>query len=372
MVNKNSFTDDLVRAFNHSISCTKIAVMALGTIVALFLFALFGGLGGLIEPKGLQWLAWIIQKLGLFSAFIIVVSTMTAVVKMAMLEEKGEKKLSFLGAIGATIGNIPKVLAAVINPILLILAAVLVIWLFGLIGWIPAVGPVIWGIIGILVVCAGIYVAYTIFKLFLGVFALPNIISEGKQEGKSYRRTMSDFVKGHLFSLLGRLAIVALVIAVFLKIAIAGVGFAERTTRITMIDNYSTMTASPIRKYIPGFGAVRFQSPILSTILNTGAAFRKAGTGGYEVAGTEEKIGGWIYHIELVVVASVILAIAGIFFATSGCYAYQSLKEQPPIELKMPEMNVDVVMKKAEEIKSKVQEKMREPFTETSEPPSKE
>jgi len=362
MAAKNSLLDDLAKAVNHSLSFNKIVVMALGTIVSLVVLGLFGWLGSLIKAPGLQWLAWVIQTLGLFGAFLVLLANMTAAARMAAQEGKGDKKMSFVGGIGIAVASLTKVLFAVLKPIIFILIGIAVILGMGLIGLIPAVGPVIWGIgLGLIANITGILlVSYGMFKLLLVAFVLPGIIVEGKQQDKSYYRTAYEFIKGHVFPLLARLGIVALLIMVFLKIVVAGIAFSENTTPITMGKNQAVMTAGPLRRFVPAMGAIRIHPMITSRVVNIQSYIKASDRMMPSIAKTEHKLGGWIYSIELGVLTSIVFGMAFIFFAVSGQKAYAALKDTPAVEIKTPKVDVNLMMKKAEAIKTKVKEEMGE------------
>jgi len=362
MAEKTPIAKDLAEAVNQALSPGKVVIMALGTLKAIVIIGLFGWLGSLIKPAGLQWLAWIIQTVGLFGGFLTVVTSMTTVARMADQEAKGQKKISLIGAIGISMNSTTKVLAAVTKPVILILLGIAVILGLGLLGLIPAAGPVIWGIApGILATIAGIIVAFWMFRLLLGVFVLPAIISEGSTE-KSVHKQMAEFVKGHLFPLLGRFAVAVLLIFLFLSIIQNGIRVTNNMTPLTMGENQTAMHYGPLKKFLPIVGGVDLHPAIRARAVDFGGAYQKAYVSP-AYPKTEHKLGGWIYTFELAALISVVFGMAFVFFSAAGAKAYAALKDQPTIEIKTPKVDVDAMRKKAAATLTKVKEAGQEPET---------
>lgn len=195
MASQNSMVKDLAGALNQALKPAKIIVMGAGVLVALVVLVGLGALGGLIKTPGVLWIGWIIQTAGVLGAFLVLVANMVAVVCMTSKEESGGKKMSFLGGIGTASANILKVLCALMKPIIFILAGIAVILGLGLIGLIPKVGPVVWGLgLGLVTAVAGLFVVFWMLKLLLGTFVLPAILVEGKEEGV-YRHAVQPRAK---------------------------------------------------------------------------------------------------------------------------------------------------------------------------------
>ena len=367
----NSMTKDLAAAVNQALSPGKVAVMALATLKAIVIIGLLGYLGGLIEKAGLQWLAWIIQLAGLLSGFLIIVVGMTAVTWMDVQGKTGVA--GFFSIIGITLRNMPKVICAVTRPVIMILLGIGVILGLGLLGLIPKAGPVIWGIApGIIATIAGILVSLWMFKLLLGVFVLPAIIAEGKADEKSYYKVMAEFVKGHLFPLLGRFAVAIMLIMLFLSIIDGGIDVAKNMTPLTMGENQTAIHYGPLKRFLPIVGGVDIYPLFKLRAVDFGGAYRKAGVNP-AFPKTEHKIGGWIYTFELAALISVVFGMVFIFFAASGRKAYAALKDQPAVEIKAPKVDVDAMRKKAGATFAKVKEAAQETETQqTLEQPAKE
>jgi hypothetical protein len=366
-----SMTKDLAGAVNQALSPGKVAVMALTTLKALIIIGLLGYLGGLIEKAGLQWLAWIIQVVGLLLGFLTIVVGMTAVTWMDVQGKTG--MASLFGIIGISIRNMPKVICAVTRPVIMILLGIGVILGLGLLGLIPKAGPVIWGIApGIIATVAGIMVSLWIFKLLLGIFVLPAIIAEGKSDEKSYYKVMAEFVKGHLFPLLGRFAVAIILIMLFLSIIDGGIDIAKNMTPLTMGENQTAIHYGPLKRFLPIVGGVDIYPLFKLQAVDFGGAYRKA----YVRRGpekTEHKIGGWIYTFELAALISVVFGMVFIFFAATGRKAYDALKDQPVVEIKAPTVDVDAMRKKAGATIAKVKKAAQETeIQQTFDEPAKE
>ena len=359
MAKGDSLVQDISGAVNHALSPVKIVVMTLGTLIALIALVGLGELGALIKVRGLQWLTWIIQAAGILGAVIVIVSNMVAVIKMVAQEESGGKKMSFLGGIGVAISGFTQVLFAIMKPLTFILIGYAVIFGVGVVCLIPAVGPIIWGVGGgLIAVLGGIFAAFWMLKLLLAVFVLPTVIAEGKKEDAGYYKTSADFVKGHIFPLLVRLAIVAVMAVLFLQIFFTGLRLAESTAPITMGKNAPTINAGPLKKFVPGDMGLRFHPSVYAQGLSI-RSYQTAGErmrGGYPEG--VHKVGGIIYSIGLGVLSCVALAVVFIFTAVSGRKAYEALKDQPVVEIKGPDVDVDAVRKKVKAIHSKVKEEM--------------
>ena len=165
-----------------------------------------------------------------------------------------------------------------------------------------------------------------------------------------------------------------LLIGLFLKIVVAGIGFSECTTPITMGANSPTITSGPVRGFAPAIWNITFHPVVYNRNINIRAYDKASDKAKFYQTKTVHKLGGWIYSIEIGVLASIFTAMALIFFATSGRKVYLELKDQEVVSIKGPDVDVDKMKKKVGDITHKVKEEMGEaaPKEEPKEEPKKE
>ena len=352
---KGSIAGDLTKAINQSLSPGKIVVMAIGFIAATVFCYLLGLLGDLVKPQGLQFLRWTINAIGSIGALFIILSSMTAVAKMALSGESG-KKINFLAGIGAIAVSFMSAACAIFSLIALYVGLVVLFWLGGLLGLIPHAGPIVWSLTSPIWVAGALVAAFVIFRIVVATFVLPGIIaSKGKGETKASKEAKNVF-KEHTFSLLQRLAVTLLLVIVFVILITMGMNTMSKHTSITMGSNAAVLGA-------PGTSIVaKIGFPLLSGGPMGRMNLMMAG-GGQNASRT---IAGVIYTIVVTIFSAIVFSIPLIFYALSGAYAYGALKAAPAEGLNIPEVDLKAIKEKAEEFRGRVKDQM-----EISEAPEK-
>jgi len=257
---KASLSKDLTRAVNLALRPGRVVVLALGLLIGVAVVILFFWLGGLIKPPGLRWLRWVIQRLGAVVFAYVTLATMSSAVAMAHAESTGEK-------IGVPAGwsmiarNLGPVVLGTIKPIVVFIALIAVIWLAGLLGLIPQVGPILWSITSPVWLTAGVLAMFIIAKLFLASFLFPAVLSVSKQKGVACYRESVRLLKGHAADILGRLAVAILVCLVFYKIIFAGFAVTASHTSRTMGKNRATLRGCQLLEYVAGVPGIKGAAP---------------------------------------------------------------------------------------------------------------
>ena len=358
---KGSMASGLTAAINQTFKFGKIVVMGTTLIVSTALVRLLGWLAGLDGLTGdkLAFLRYIFQMLGTIGAFYLMLSAMTAVTKMTAAEASG-KKMGFIGGFAAMTTNFVKVVFATIVPIAVLVVAVGLLWLIGLIGAIPKVGPIVWGIAAIVPILIGLIAAFVLAKLFLTVFLIPGIIATTNQSGYKCYKAASEIVKTRMVKLLGWFIAVFILVTLFFTILATGIGIMQSHTQVTMgTNNSQVMTAAPILKVLTP-SAIRIGDYTVVAPNVGGFTPTYVGLGEAVV-----KTGGWFYGIELGIVLAILTACGYIFFTVGGMYAGSALASEPedPIALKVP-VNIDNITARAAKFTESVSEKMKAELSE--------
>jgi len=347
--NKASLSQDLTRAVNLSLRPGRVTVLALGLLIGVAGAILFFWLGGLITARGLRWLSWIIQRTGAVLFAYVVLASMTSVVAMAHAESTGEK-------IGVPTGwaliarNLRAVVVGTIKPILVFMGLIAVVWLAGLLGLIPQVGPILWRIVSIVPLAAGLLAIFIIVKLFLVSFLFPAVLSVTKEKGTACYKESVRLIKGHAAHILGRIAVTILVCLIFYKVIVAGFALTPSHSSRTMGDNSVTLRGSVLLDYVAGVPGIRGTAPSGFNVQNPAAPFLNVSL--LLPRGTRF-VGGLVFSLVLIVVAVIIFSLPLLFFALSGYCAYQSFKDAPELVLKTEAVDWSGIKETVQEITGK-------------------
>ncbi len=379
--NESSLSQDFTSALNQSLKPGKIIVMAPGLLVGIAAAILFFWLGGMIKPQGLRWLSWIVQRFGALIFVYFVLASMTSAVAMAHAQATGGR-IGVRGGWGLIAKSIGPVVIGTLKPIIMFIASLAIIWVAGALGAIPEAGPIIWGIISIVPVAAGLLAIFILARLVVIGFVFPAVLSVKKESGLACYRESVRFAKGHACLVLGRLAIAALAALVFYQIVCAGFSMTATHSSRTMGDNALTLRGSRLFGYLAGvpgiFGTAprgfALQSPAssfqeqaaripiavpaeklperdLRSVLRrglTGEAARPAA-----VRKATHKVGGWIFSVVFIVAATVPCSIPLLFLALSGYRTFMSFKDSEEIPLETVEVSLPQKKKTAEEMPDK-------------------
>jgi hypothetical protein len=370
----SSLAQDFTKALNLTLRPRRVIVLALGLLIGVAVAILFFWLGGLIKPGGLRWLSWIIQRIGALVFAYVALSSLCSVVAMAHAESSDEK-------IGVPMGwaliarNLSPIVLATMKPIIVFLALIAIIWLGGALGAIPEVGPIVWSIISIVPLAAGLVMIFIVVKLFLVSFLLPAALSVNKEKGVASYKECVRLLKGHAAHILGRVGVAVLVCLIFYRILLAGFSFTATHSSRTMGKNRATLRGSPLLEYVAGIPGTAGTAPRRFGVENPASPFQEAsltaverefrgvapvlrlmpGTaveGGFRMKATQ-KVGGWIFSIILIVASSIIFSLPFLFFAMSGYCAYQSFKEAPELPLRTEAVDWSEIKETAQEIAGK-------------------
>jgi len=344
-----SLSQDLTRALSLTFRPGRVAVMALGLLIGVAAAMAFYWIGGLIKPQAIRWLAWIIQRIGAVIFAYVVLASMGSAVSMAHAESTG-------GRVGVPAGwaliarNVGAVATGTIKPIIIFVASLAIIWGAGALGAIPKVGPILWAIISIVAVAAGLLAVLVVIKLFLVSFLFPSVLSVAKQKGVASYRESGRLIKGHAAHVLGRIAVAVLICLVFYKVIVAGFAFTARQTANVMGDNAATLRGwEGLLKNVVGIPGVAGTAPEGLGVEDPFWPFRRLTI--LRPTGTRFA-GALIFSIVLIVISTIILSVPLIFFALSGYYAYMSFKDAPELPLKV-KADWSEIKKTAKEIAGK-------------------
>ncbi len=199
-----SISTGLTASLNQTFKFSKIAVMAASLIVSTALVIFLSWIAG---RKGLnkdwaRFLVYLIRTAGLMAAFYLMLSTMVAVAKMTAADVSG-KKIGIVGGLTLAVTGILKVVIATIIPVGILVVSIGVLWALGLVGLIPAIGEIFWGIFSFVAIIVGILALFVVVKLLLTVFLLPGIMTARQETGyKSYKEA-AHIINTRLVKLLG-------------------------------------------------------------------------------------------------------------------------------------------------------------------------
>jgi len=351
--NTSSLPQDFTKALNLTLRPGRVIVLALGLLIGVAAAILFFWLGGRIDPEeypALRWLSWIIQRLGAVIFAYVVLASMCSVVAMADAESTDEK-------IGVPAGwaliarNIGPVVLATLKPIIVFVALTAIIWLAGALGAIPKVGPIIWSIISIIPVAAGLLATFIVVKLFLVSFLFPAVLSVTKEKGVGCYKEAVRFMKGHAAHILGRLAVAILVCLVFYGIVLAAFSFTATHTSRTMGEtNKTTFHGSELFDYVSGVPGIVGTAPRGLAVQDPIRPFREVAP--IPPTGTRF-VGGLIFSLVFIVVSVILFSLPLLFFALSGYCAYMSFKDAPEIPLRTEAVDWSAIKETAQEIAGK-------------------
>ncbi len=360
-----SLSEDLTKALNLTLRPGRVAVLALGLLIGVAAAILFFGLGGLIKPEeypGLQWLAWVIKRIGAVIFAYVILASMSSVVAMAHAESTGEKIAARAGWALLT-RNIGPVIFGTIKPIGVFLGLVALIWVAGVLGAIPGFGPIGWSFLSIVALPAGLLAIFIIVKLFIVSFLFPTVLSLTKQKGAACYKESVRFIKGHVAHILGRLGVAVLVCSVFYAIITAGFALTASQSSRTMGNNRATLVGSPVFDWLAGVPGIRGTAPRGLAVENPAASFRH--TLALRPTGAR-RVGGWIFSVIFIVVAVIPLSLPFLFLALSGYCAYLSFKDAPELPLRTEAVDWSGIKETAQEIAGKRKSKSPEKPAEES------
>jgi len=346
---KSSLAQDVTRALNLALRPSRIVVLSLGLLIGVAAAMLFFWIGGLIDAPALLWLSWILQRVGALLFAYVVLASMCSVAAMAHAESTGER-IGVSGGWALIARYVGAVVLATLKPIIVFVLAIAVIWGAGLLGLIPAVGPIVWAIVCIIPIAAGLLAMLILVKLFLVSFMFPAVLAVTKERGTACYKESMRFIKGHVAHVLGRVAIALLACFVLYKIIVAGFAFTASHTSRTMGANTATLYGSALFGQLEGVPGLSGTAPRGFGADNPLVPFRLVAP--FSPRGTRA-VGGWIFSFILIVVATVLFSVPFIFFASSGYFAYASLKDAPEIPLKTEELDLSAIKETAQEITGK-------------------
>lgn len=351
---KSSFAQDFTRTVNLTLRPGRVIVLALGLLIGVAITIFFFWLGSLITARGLQWLSWIIQRLGALLFVYVVLASMCSAVAMAH-SESSEQKIGVPAGWASIPRNIGPVVLATVKPIAVFVALVAIIWLIGALGAIPEVGPIIWSIVSIVPVAAGLLATFIVVKLFFVSFLFPAILCTNKDKGVATYREAVGVIKSHAAHFLGRIAVTVLVCAVFYQILLAGFALTAAHSARTMGRNAATLKGSDLFEYISGIPGLEGTAPGEFAVKNPAFSFMQKGwqSVAFRDIKATHKVGGWIFSIIFIVASSVIFSLPLLFFAISGYHAFLALKEAPEMPLRTEAVDWSAIKETAQEITKK-------------------
>ncbi|MDP2894978.1 MAG: hypothetical protein Q8Q12_00290 [bacterium] len=353
--NDASLPQDFTSALNLTLKPGKIIVVALGLVVGIAIAIVSFWLGGMIKAEGLHWLSWIVQRAGGVIFAYVVLAAMCSAVAMAHAESRNER-IGVASGWALIAKNIGPVVLGTLKPILVFICSVAIIWLAGLLGAIPKAGPILWAIISVVPLAAGVLAILTLMKLFLVSFVFPAALSVNRANGTACYKESSRFIKTHVAHFLGRLGIAAVLCLVLYRIVFAGFAVTAAHSSRTMGNNKVTLHGSRLFDYVAGvpgisgtaprgFGMSNPTRPFLEVEAPAKAAkpdlksILKRGLAGGATAKTSHKVGGWIFSFVFLVFATIPLSIPLVFFGVSGYRAFVSLKDVEEIPLETEAMD---------------------------------
>jgi hypothetical protein len=362
--NDSSLPQDFTSAVNLTLKPAKILVVALGLVVGIATAILASRLGAMIKAEGLRWLSWLVQRSGALIFAYVVLAAMCSATAMAHAESRNERM--GVGAGWASIlRNLGPVVLGTLKPILVFICSVAIIWAAGALGAIPQAGPIIWAIISVVPLAAGLLAIFVLVKLVLVSFVFPAALSVNRASGAACYKESSLFIKKHVAHFLGRLGIAAVLCLVFYRIVFAGFGITAAHSSRTMGNNKVTLNGSRLFEYVAavpgisgtaprGFGLRNPALPFLTVEAPAKApepdvkSILRRGFAGGATAKTTHKVGGWIFSFVLLVFATIPLSIPLIFFALSGYRAFVSLKDADEIPLETEALDLAKLKETAE------------------------
>jgi hypothetical protein len=362
--NESSLAHDFTKACNSTLRPSRIIVLSLGLLIGVAAAILFFWLGGLIKPQGLRWLSWVIQRIGAVIFAYTTLASLSAVVAMAHAESNGER-IGVPAGWAMIVRNLGPVVFGTLKPIVVFVGLVAVIWLVGAIGAIPEVGPIIWGIASVVPVAAGLLATFVLAKLVLVSFVFPAVLSVNKEKGVATYKESVRMIKAHAARYVGRLALVILVCFVFYQVLLAGFSVTAAHSARTMGNNRLTLRGSQLFDYVAGVPGVSGTALRGFSVDNpTGPFVQKAwglpAEAGRMFFGVEtprlkatQKVGGWIFSLELLVLSAILFSLPLLFFSLSGYNTYLSLQGKPEIPLKTEAVDWSEIKETAHEIAGK-------------------
>ena len=358
---KSSFAQDFTRTVNLTLRPGRVMVLALGLLIgvaiAIFLFWLGGLIASVGKREGLLWLSWIIQRVGALLFAYIVLASMCSAVAMAH-SESSEQKMGVPAGWALIARNIGPVALATLKPIIVFVALIAIIWLIGLIGLIPEVGPIIWSIVSIVPIAAGLLATFVVVKLFFVSFLFPAILCTNQEKGVATYKEAVRIIKGHAAAFLGRIAVTILVCAVFYQILLAGFSLTAGHSSRTMGKNAATLCGSALFDYASGIPGLAGTAPSGFAAKNPASPFVAKGVQTLQNylmfrPRATQRVGGWIFSIIFIVAASVLFSLPLLFFAISGYYTFLALKEEPEMPLRTEAVDWSAIKETAQEITKK-------------------
>ncbi len=347
--NRATLSQDLTRALNLTLRPGRIIVLALGLLIGVAAGILFFALAELIEKPALQWLTWIIRRIGALIFAYVMMASMSAAVAMAHAESSGQR-ITVPAGWALIARNLGPVVVGTVKPVVVLIGLVGILWLGGLLGLIPQVGPIVWSILSPVWLAAGLLGIFIIVKLFLASFVFPAVLSITKEKGGACYKKSVRFVNGHAADVLGRVAVAILVCLVFYSIIVAGFSLTSSHSSKTMGNNRVTLRGSALLEYIAGVPGIRGTAPRGFNVQNPASPFLEVSP--FRPRGTRF-VGGLVFSLVLIVVSVILFSVPFLFFTLSGYCAYATFKDAPELPLRTEAVDWSEIKETAQEIAGK-------------------
>lgn len=295
---------DLPRAFVGLLDVRRVAFTAVGLWLALVAFLLVKWLGSKIGflTTVLDVVAWALLIVG----FALVTAVMSFVCHQTVIERRASSIKAGVGWVKSWIKSVagtPLAFAGVIA------GAVLIEALLGLVGRIPVVGPIVWGLTSpvtvLLSVASGLVAVALVYSLPLYV---PVIYNEKTGPAETLKRLLSLF-RAHGLRLVGHLMLSALMIGLAVAVTLApalrlGRTFTDNAVANAMGDNLGGLFVKA-----PGV----FQGPLVALVTPAGAPADP---------GFGHTLGGILGGIGSALLPALVLAVVVLVQYTAGCIIY--------------------------------------------------
>ncbi len=369
MADNRNFEGELTKAISGSLVVGRVVVMMVAIAIGSVAVYAFGKLA-MIKVGWLFWLNYTIAGIGWVLAAYFVLSGMVSVCKMALARETGQGGNTVTGIVGI-FSNLFVVFFATLRYLFWFVAVlVLAIWAVGFLGRIPEAGPILYGIVplGIISMCAALWIAVHVAKFFGNALILPGIIASTGQKAVSCFREGKRVINGQPVRLVKRFLSIGLVIVLFSFVVAQGLAFFATHARAALSGkNAPVIGGAPAMRYLP---TVPSYAPLpVVTRVQMGSVLPPAKATGTRVAGA------WFLTIEFMVLLLILKAIGANLFALAGMSTYQALKDEPAASITAPDLKVPDLGKMKGSlgaVGAKFREEMREGGEEKKAPPKKE
>lgn len=300
---------DLPRAFVGLLDARRIAFTTVGLWGALVAFLLVRWLGGWLGAKVgilgtiLDVVAWAILVVG----FALVTAVMSYVCHQTVMERRPSSIKAGIAWVQEWIKSVagtPLAFAGVIA------AAVIVEAVVGLVGRIPFVGPIVWGlaspVTAVLTLGTGLVAVALVYSLPLYV---PVIYNEKTGPTETLKRLLSLF-RAHGLSLVGYLLLSGLMIALAMAVTVSPALALGRTFTDNVVPSAMGPNLMGVFAEAPGMFAVTIASMV------------SPGGGIPTETGFGHTLGGLFAGIGAAILPALVLALVVLVQYTAGCIIY--------------------------------------------------